>query len=143
MTPDAALAEINEHADPERATGAQAYHKADRTYLGVPNPVLNDLTKTWRQELDIDTRVALADGLWKTDIFEARIAAAKLLTQARMDPDAEVWALIKSWAPDFDSWAIADHACMAGQKRLIADPSRLDEIEYVTGGGLTTAAPSA
>ena len=49
MTPDAALAEINEHADPERATGAQAYHKADRTYLGVPNPVLNDLTKTWRQ----------------------------------------------------------------------------------------------
>ena len=132
MTPEAALAEINEHADPERATGAQAYHKADRTYLGVPNPVLNDLTMTWRQELDIDTRVALADGLWKTDIFEARIAAAKLLTQSRMDPDAEVWALIKSWAPDFDSWAIADHACMAGQKRLIADPSRLDEVEAWT-----------
>ena len=32
----------------------------------------------------------------------------------------------------FDSWAIADHACMAGQKRLIADPSRLDEVEAWT-----------
>ena len=37
-----------------------------------------------------------------------------------------------SWVPDFDSWAIADHACMAGQKRLVADPSRVDEVETWT-----------
>ena len=29
----------------------------------------------------------------------------------------------------FDAWAIADHASIAGQKRLVADPSRLDEVE--------------
>ncbi len=34
--------------------------------------------------------------------------------------------------PDFDSWAIADHACIAGMKRLVADPSRLDEVETWT-----------
>ena len=50
--------------------------------------------------------------------FEARLAAAKLLTQARIRPDQEAWDLIKSWVPDFDSWAIADHACMAGQRRV-------------------------
>ncbi len=73
--------------------------------------------------------MALADALWQSDIFEARLAAAKLLTQARIRPDDAVWALIKRWLPDFDSWAIADHACMAAQKRLVAEPGRLDEVE--------------
>lgn len=78
-------------------------------------------------------RVDLADALWRTDIFEARVAAAKLLTQARLRPDdGPAWELIASWVPDFDSWAIADHACIAGQKRLIADPSRLDTVERWT-----------
>ncbi|HAC49913.1 MAG TPA: DNA alkylation repair protein, partial [Sulfitobacter sp.] len=68
--------------------------------------------------------------LWQSDIFEARVAAAKLLTQARLRPDDQAaWALIASWTADFDSWAIADHASMAAQKRLVADPTRLDEVE--------------
>ncbi|WP_299370269.1 DNA alkylation repair protein [uncultured Tateyamaria sp.] len=132
MTPEAALAEIAAHGDAERAAGARAYHKSKRTHLGVPNPVLNDLTKGWRQTLDVPERVAMADGLWRTDVYEARLAAAKLLTQARIRPDDAAWRLIAGWVPDFDSWAIADHACMAGQKRLVADPARLDEVEAWT-----------
>ncbi len=129
MTPAAALAEIKALAEPGRAAQVAAYMKVDRVYLGVPMPALNDLTKAWRQSLSVAERVALADALWQTNIHEARIAAAKLLTQARIRPDDAVWALIKSWVPDFDAWAIADHACMAGQKRLQADPARLDEVE--------------
>jgi 3-methyladenine DNA glycosylase AlkD len=53
----------------------------------------------------------------------------KLLTQARIRPDQAVWDLITSWVDDFDSWAIADHACMAGQKRIVTDPIRLDQVE--------------
>ena len=34
--------------------------------------------------------------------------------------------------PDFDAWAIADHVSIAGQKRLIADPMRLNEVETWT-----------
>lgn len=122
------LEQINARADAERAAGAKAYHKATRVYLGVSNPVLNDLTKDWRQALNIDDRCALAEGLWQTDIFEARIAAAKLLTQARLRPDDAAWDLITRWVPDFDSWAIADAVCTAGQKRLIADPARVDTV---------------
>ncbi|MEM8656398.1 MAG: DNA alkylation repair protein [Pseudomonadota bacterium] len=132
MTPETALEQIKAHADAERAKGAKAYHKSDRLHLGVPNPVLNDLSKAWRQALDVPARVALADGLWQTDIYEACVAAAKLLTQARIRPDDAAWALIESWVPDFDSWAIADHACMAGQKRLVADPARIDQVETWT-----------
>jgi 3-methyladenine DNA glycosylase AlkD len=132
MTLDDAMAALRERIEPGRAEGMAKYHKASREYLGISNPDLNELTKEWRVECDVDTRVRLASELWETDIFEARLAASKLLTQARLRPDDAAWKLIKSWAPDFDSWAIADHVCMAGQKRLIADPSRLDEIEAWT-----------
>ena len=129
MTLDDALAALKSHVEEGRAEGMAAYHKQTREVLGIPNPALNDLTKSWRQTLTVEERVALADQLWQSDIFEARIAAAKLLTQARLRPDDAAWALIQSWVPDFDSWAIADHVCMAGQKRLVADPARIDTVE--------------
>ncbi|MAM61685.1 DNA alkylation repair protein [Maritimibacter sp. UBA3975] len=129
MTPEAALDVLRARIEPGRAEGAAAYHKVEREYLGVPNPAINDITKDWRQSHTVDERVALADALWRTDIYEARLAAAKLLTQARIKGDEDAWRLIASWVPDFDSWAIADHACMAGQKRLVADPARVDEVE--------------
>ncbi len=129
---DAYLDQIKAHADPERATQMAAYHKADRLYLGVANPILNDLTKAWRQDLDVASRVQLADDLWQTNIHEGRLAAAKLLTQARIRPDDAVWDVLLSWLPDFDAWAVADHACMAMQKRLSADPGRLDQVEGCT-----------
>jgi 3-methyladenine DNA glycosylase AlkD len=129
MTLDEALDTLRARIEPGRAEGAAAYHKVERAYLGVPNPALNEITKGWRQTLTVAERVALADALWQTNIYEARLAAAKLLTQARIRPDEDAWRLIASWVPDFDSWAIADHACMAGQKRLVADPARVDEVE--------------
>ena len=132
MTLDDAIAALTAAAEPGRAEDMARYHKQARKVLGVPNPATNDLTKSWRQTLSVPERVTLARELWATDIFEGRIAAAKLLTQARLRPDQEAWDLIQSWVPDFDSWAIADHACMAGQKRLLADPSRVDQVESWT-----------
>lgn len=132
ITVETTLEALRAHSDPERAAGSAAYHKAKRDYLGTPNPVINDLTRDWRKDLDLDQRIALCVQLWDTDIHEARVAAAKLLTQARIRPDDQVWALIASWVPGFDAWAIADHVCSAGSKRLVADPSRLDEVEAWT-----------
>lgn len=132
LTVTDALDLIKALVEPGRGEQMTAYHKQTRPVLGVPNPALNDLTKSWRQTLTVPNRVELAKELWLTDIFEARLAAAKLLTQARLRPDEDAWQLIQTWTADFDSWAIADHACMAGQKRLVADPSRLDAVEAWT-----------
>lgn len=129
---DQAMDQLRALAEPGRAEQMAAYHKQTREVIGIPNPATNDLTKTWRQTLTVYERVTLASELWKTNIFEARLAASKVLTQARLRPDEAAWELIQSWVPDFDSWAIADHACMAGQKRLAADPSRLDKVETWT-----------
>ncbi len=129
MTPEAALEALKAHIEPGRAAHVAAYMKVEREYLGVPLPAVNALTQDWRRSLTLEERVSLAEGLWRTDIHEARIAAAKLLTQARIKGDEPVWRLIVSWLPDFDGWAIADHVCMAGQRRVSAQPARLDEVE--------------
>jgi 3-methyladenine DNA glycosylase AlkD len=129
-TKRAALDALRAAGDPEKAKDMHRYHKVDRPYLGIANPVIDDLVKSWRAEIDLDARLVLASSLWKSNIHEARVAAAKLLTQARLRPDdTAAWDLIVSWVPDFDAWAIADHVCIAGQKRLVADPSRLDVVE--------------
>lgn len=132
MTLEDALSQMKAHIEEGRAEGMRGYHKVDREYLGIANGPLDDLAKEWRRTLTVEERGALADALWQTNIYEARVVAAKLLTQARIKDDGAIWALIASWVPDFDSWAIADHACMAGQRRVSADPSRLNEVEEWT-----------
>lgn len=127
---DEALAALRAQVDPQKAAEMAAYHKVDRPYLGVANPVIDNLAKGWRAGMTLDDRLSLASALWETNIHEARVAAAKLLTQARIRPDDEgAWRLIASWVPDFDAWAIADHVSVAGQKRLVWYPTRLDEVE--------------
>ncbi|QFQ86398.1 DNA alkylation repair protein [Paracoccus kondratievae] len=123
------LDELKALGDPGKAAGMAAYHKAPRPYLGVAVPVIDELARGWRAGLDLPGRIELARHLWDSNVHEARIAAAKLLTQARIRPDDEVWRLIASWVPQFDAWAIADHAMKAGSRRLISDPARLDEVE--------------
>jgi 3-methyladenine DNA glycosylase AlkD len=132
MTADDALAALSARGDAERAAGMAAYHKVPRRYLGVPVPAIEALVDRWRDGASVDDRVALAADLWATDVHEARVAAAKLVTQARIRPDAAVWSLFLSWVPDFDAWAIADHACAAGQRRVMADLARLDTVEGFT-----------
>lgn len=129
MTP---LDQLLALADPAKAAEMAAYHKVPRRYLGVPVPQIEARVDDWRSQRDLDARVALAAALWDSDIHEARVAAAKLLTQARIRPDDAVWTLFLTWVPQFDAWAIADHACKVGERRLLADPSRLDLVETWT-----------
>ncbi|MGL4236506.1 DNA alkylation repair protein [Tabrizicola sp.] len=126
MTP---LEELQARANPVKAAEVAVYHKAQRPYLGITVPEVTALANQWRAERSLEERVALASELWETNIHEARVAAAKLLTQARIRPDDAVWALIQSWVPQFDAWAIADHASNAGERRLLADPTRIDTVE--------------
>ncbi len=129
-----AIAALEDLGDQTRAKADAEYHKAPRRYLGVSVPQVTELATAWRAELDatgldVAGRVALASGLWDSNIHEARVAAAKLLTQARIAQDGAVWRLIASWVPEFDAWAISDHVCNAGGRRLLADASRVDEVE--------------
>lgn len=132
MTPQHALSQLQALGDSTKAAEMAAYHKLERPYLGVSNPQIDTLYKGWRKETDIPQRIEIAAFLWDSNIHEARIAAAKLLTQARIKPDDAVWDEICRWVPEFDAWAIADHVCSAGARRLFLNETRLDQVEIWT-----------
>ena len=129
ITPAQAIAALEARGDARRAAEMAAYHKTARRFLGIGMPEIDALARGWRKACSVDERVALAAGLWESDTHEACILATKLLTQARIRPDAAVWSLIARWAEGFDSWALADHAAAAGRLRLLADPARFDQVE--------------
>jgi 3-methyladenine DNA glycosylase AlkD len=129
VTPDAALDALRAAGDAAKAAEMAEYHKVPRAYLGVPVPVVEGFVADWRATLSVDDRVALAAGLWASAVHEAMVAAAKLLTQARIRPDEGAWRLIAGWAEGFEGWAVSDHASVAGQKRLVADPARIATVE--------------
>jgi 3-methyladenine DNA glycosylase AlkD len=123
------LEALRAQGDATKAAEMAAYHKTGREFLGVPAAVLDEMARGLRREITLEARCALAREMWASDIHEACIFAAKLLTQARIRPeDDEVWQIIAGWAQGFDSWALADHASIAGAKRLQAVPARLDQV---------------
>lgn len=125
-----ALAALEASSDPARAAAMAAQRKGERRYLGVPAADIQGLAEGWREDLSVAERVTLAAGLWDTNIHEARLAAAKLLTQARIREDEPlVWREFLRWVPLFDDAAIADAACKAGERRLSHDPTRLSAVE--------------
>ncbi len=128
-TPHSALEALTNSGNTDLAAKMARQYKIDRPYLGVSNPQIDTHYKEWRSNTDMSTRIAIAAYLWDSNIHEARIAAAKLLTQARINPDTAVWDEILRWVPDFDCTALTDHACGAVARRLPADLSRLDVVE--------------
>ncbi|MGB0901383.1 DNA alkylation repair protein [Halocynthiibacter sp.] len=132
MTADEALKELVPHVVAGKDAQMQAFHKAERIYLGVPNAAIDAAQKTWREQMSVEERVELARALWDSDVFEGRIAAAKLLTQARLRPDDQAWSLLQSWVTQIDCQAIADLVATAVQKRLVADPSRIETVRAWT-----------
>ena len=136
MNAAAALEALAARGDPEKATAMAAYHKVARPYLGVAVPEIDALVREWRAGATVAERVRLAAGLWDSNVHEARIASAKLLTQARFrEAESAVWEEFLRWVPEFDGWAVADHACKAGERRLVFGPERLDVVETWTHDG--------
>lgn len=124
-----ALRALEALGDPVKAAQMEAYHKAPRRYLGVANPEIDRVVRGWREALPPSAWPELAAGLWNSDVHEAMIAAAKLVDRRRYpSSDTDVWDLLCRWVESFDAWAVADHATIAGQKRLVAHPERIDAV---------------
>ena len=97
-----ALMQLHLKANPKKAAELKNSLKISRTYLGISSPELDILYKGWRNQINGEDRTALASELWNSNIYEARIVAAKLLTQARIENDKTVWEEIIKWIPTLD-----------------------------------------
>lgn len=107
---------------------------AEIAAVGGDGPGLEPLVRGWRREMPLAERLDLARALWSTRAQTARIAAAKLLTQARIREDeAAVWDQIIAWLPEHEGTRLSDALCTAGEKRLAAEPARVDQLEPWVG----------
>jgi 3-methyladenine DNA glycosylase AlkD len=74
---------------------------AKNVYGGWSTPELQRLART------IGRDHALAQELWASENFEARLLATMIEEPAKVNPRQ-----MNRWAKDFDSWAICDAACI-------------------------------
>ncbi|WP_343672408.1 DNA alkylation repair protein [Chitinophaga sp.] len=91
---------LKEKANTRYHAGMLRFGIDNEKALGVKIPEVRKLAKIIRKDHELALR------LWDTDIHEARILATLVA-----DPKLVTPQLIDSWAKDFTSWDICDHAC--------------------------------
>jgi 3-methyladenine DNA glycosylase AlkD len=99
----AALAELEGRADGSGGAGLKHYGitTADRV-IGVPMKAVQAVAKLHRKDH------ALAQALWDTPVYEAKLLACYVGDPAQVTP-----AQMDHWSRGFDNWATCDTACFA------------------------------
>ncbi|WP_339112177.1 DNA alkylation repair protein [Thioclava sp. GXIMD2076] len=133
-----ALYALEAWTDADRAAQIKAQTGTSCRVIGVTATGITDMAAMWREALDNEGRVSLAHELWQSGIFEARIAAAKLLTQARMRPDDMAWQLLTQWIEEADCFALIDALCKPAAKRLQGNLARLSQLDAWAADGQPT-----
>jgi 3-methyladenine DNA glycosylase AlkD len=95
-----ALAWLRDHATTHTLEGMKRYGIPSDNALGVAVSDIKALGKL------LGRRHELAEALWETGIYEAR-----MLTSFVDEPERVTAAQMDRWCRDFDSWAIVDTLC--------------------------------
>lgn len=97
---DSIITSLRQLATPATRDGLARFAiPADKAF-GVKMPDIQKLAKQLGRNHD------LADALWKTGWYEARLLAAFV-----EEPDRVTPAQMDRWAKDFDNWAVCDTVC--------------------------------
>jgi 3-methyladenine DNA glycosylase AlkD len=94
------LAQLKRRGTKKNVEGMARYAIVARNVYGVSVGDLRDMAKKLGKSHE------LALGLWKTDVYEARMLAAFVDERDRVTPSQ-----MDRWARVFDNWAICDHCC--------------------------------
>lgn len=126
------MAELRQIGNQEAGEAMKKSLKSAREHLGVNAPQCAKLARETAKNLNQAEIMALAEDLWKTNLFEAMICSAKLLELPKVKPSKELWNFILRSLKDLDNWTIEDQLAKTAQKCILEDESRLDEIEKWT-----------
>ncbi len=99
-TVDDAVKWLERRGSKKNREGMARYGIVARNVLGVSVAEIRTLGK------QIGRDHSLAEPLWKTDIYEARMLVPFIAEADRLTP-----AQMERWAKDFDNWAICDALC--------------------------------
>ena len=98
-----AVKQLHAKANPKKAAEMKNSIKIDRVYLGISNQELNNTYKGWRASTSTDDRIRLAADLWDSNIYEARIVAAKLAhTSSNIRTTNWSGKKLSRWIPTLD-----------------------------------------
>lgn len=92
---------LKEKSDPDRIAGMRRFGINTETVYGVSIPELRSLAK----KIGVDHN--LAQGLWDSNVHEARILASMV-----NDPEQVDEQQADRWVGDFNSWDVCDQVCM-------------------------------
>ena len=103
MSPKAAsvLAELHRLADPKNVAGMARFGIVGKNLLGISMVQLRALAKQAGRDH------ALAEALWTSGLFEARILAGLVAEPAKVTRRQA-----NAWAKDFENWADCDGLCL-------------------------------
>jgi len=96
----AALAELKKLSSAKVRDGMTRYGLPNDKALGVS---VGDIQKLGKK---LGPSQALAEALWETDVYEARLLAAFVGEPEKLTP-----ALMDRWCRDFDNWGVVDTVC--------------------------------
>jgi 3-methyladenine DNA glycosylase AlkD len=100
MRVDEVLAALRKRATKRTRDGLARYGIPSENALGVSVGDLRKLAKSIGRDHD------LAQALWKTGVYEARMLASFV-----DEPERVTTVQMDRWCRDFDSWAIVDTVC--------------------------------
>ncbi|MCQ4166406.1 DNA alkylation repair protein [Tahibacter harae] len=115
------MAALRQHASAKVREGMARYAIPNDKALGVS---MRDVQAVAKQ---FGRNHALAEALWQTGIYEARMLACYVAAPAQVTP-----AQMERWARDFDNWAHCDTACFALFDRT---PQAWDKVEEWSARG--------
>jgi 3-methyladenine DNA glycosylase AlkD len=95
------LAFLKSKGNPRNVAGMARYGIVAKNVYGVSTPVITQLARS------VGKNHALAQALWKTGVFDARILAIFV-----EEPDRVTERQMERWVQDFDNWAICDGVCL-------------------------------
>jgi 3-methyladenine DNA glycosylase AlkD len=128
ITLETAIDALKAEGDETRVSKLKSHFGAAHEYIGIAPGRLEEMARAWRKDVAFPERLELAKVLWASNIFDARLMAAKLLTQARIKDDFEVWAHLTDWLAQARTWAEVDALSSACARRVSADNTRMGKV---------------
>lgn len=110
-----ALVALKQAASPKVRDGMVRYGLPNDKALGVSVGGIQQIGKK------LGRSQALAEALWETDIYEARLLACFV-----GEPDKLTVAVMNRWCRDFDNWGVVDTVCF---KLFDQSPLAWDRVE--------------
>jgi hypothetical protein len=89
------------------------YVKASRPRWGLSAPKIDAAIRELQPSPE-KQRLEIARGLWREEVFDLRIAGARLVARLPASLDAEIWASLAERMDELDGWAVADNFAAAG-----------------------------